>query len=168
MTWHGTVVGLALLLIGMTSPLRVAEHLDRAITQIHMTGPAQHWGSCTAFAVRGDWGITAEHCVTSPNGFRYTVYDLNHVPLQVIAVANPNDDLALLKGEIFTRREPLTPLTTNPAQGQMVYASGFAKGYMPSFFLNMMVAIVALTTCLSGFFYVVKWTDKATSMEDGE
>jgi len=36
------------------------------------------------------------------------------------------------------------------------------------FFLNMMVAIVALTTCLSGFFYVVKWTDKATSMEDGE
>jgi len=35
-------------------------------------------------------------------------------------------------------------------------------------FLDIMVMIVALTTGLSGFFYVVKWTNMATSMEEGE
>ncbi len=35
-------------------------------------------------------------------------------------------------------------------------------------FLDMMVVIVAVTTLLSGTFYVIKWTNKATAMEDKE
>jgi len=141
---------LSLFLVGASkSPIDLATYLAKSVTLIHMRGPNQQWGSCTAFAIREGWGITAEHCVTSPAGFRYTVVDTQRRPLTVIGTAAKADDLALLRGDIFTELPSLTTLTTLPKAGEAVGASGFARGFGPPFFFYTTVA----RTHLNGFLF---------------
>lgn len=142
MTRTIVTICLALLLLGAKSPAHLAEHLAKSITRIHMSGPTHNWGTCTAFVIdqeRG-WGITAGHCVTSPNGFRFTVLDEQKRPLHVIATSSINSDLALLKGEIFTSLPQLIALTIPPAAGIEVGAAGFAYGHTPAFFILSRIA----------------------------
>jgi len=133
----------AFFLLGAKSPVQLAEHLAKSVTQIYMSGPNQKWGSCTAFTVNKNkgWGITAQHCVIQEStGFHFTVVDFRSRPLSLLAVAAPADDLALLQGEVFSSMPTLVALTIPPITGIEVGALGFAGGYGPPFFYFSTVA----------------------------
>lgn len=135
----------ALLLLGAKSPIQLAEHLSRSITQIHMSGPTHKWGSCTAFTVnqKRGWGITAAHCVKQDNtGFLFEVVDHEYRPLTLLATGHPHDDLALLSGEVFSSMPTLVALTIPPVAGTEIGAMGFAGGYRPPFFFFSRIARV--------------------------
>ena len=130
-------------------PADLAETLADRVVRIHMAGPRlpRQWGTCTAFSVNQErgWGVTAEHCVSQPEtGFAYDLVDDKRRPLTVLAHSYPlgyrTDDLALLKGEVFTEIKALTALTIVPAAGVTVYAMGFSMGVQPAFFTDAMVA----------------------------
>jgi hypothetical protein len=150
-------VVLALLLFSVSGHAKslpeLAEFLRERVVRIHMAGPNALWaGTCTAFgidATRG-WGITAEHCVQTRDGFRYQLYDDARRPLTLLVTSTelgphncrflpqmlrcPDDDIALIQGKTFTERPALVAQTVVPAPGVQVAAGGFAVGRFPAFF----------------------------------
>ena len=120
----------------------LAEQMRESITRIRMTGPVVRWGTCAAFSINQErgWGVTAEHCVVSVNGFECRVVDDQTRPLEILARSStifpprPEDDLALLAGDIFRELPALTALTIVPEVGTVVATYGFARGERNPFF----------------------------------
>ena len=126
----------------------LAEQMRESITRIRMTGPVVRWGTCSAFSINQErgWGLTAEHCVVTVNGFEFRVVDDQSRPLEIIARSStispprPEDDLALLEGDIFRELPALTALTIVPEVGTVVATYGFARGERNPFFYVSNVA----------------------------
>ena len=120
----------------------LAEQMRESITRIRMTGPVVRWGTCSAFSINQErgWGLTAEHCVVSVNGFEFRVVDDQTRPLEILARSStifpprPEDDLALLAGDIFRELPALTALPIVPEVGTVVATYGFARGERNPFF----------------------------------
>ena len=120
----------------------LAEQMRESITRIRMTGPVVRWGTCSAFSINQErgWGLTAEHCVVSVNGFEFRVVDDQTRPLEILARSStifpprPEDDLALLAGDSFRELPALTALTIVPEVGTVVATYGFARGERNPFF----------------------------------
>ena len=141
-------LGLLIAPLAAKSPSELATFLSKHIIRIHMTGPILDWGTCTAFGVnkKRGWGITAEHCVVSDQGFDYRVVDDALLPITVLARSStigppqPKDDLALITGEIFFDLDSMVALTIVPTVGSEVATSGFAFGELRPFFLYTRIA----------------------------
>lgn len=144
-------LGLLIAPVGAKTPVQLSTHLQKSIIRIHMTGPIVDWGTCTAFSInkKRGWGITAEHCVISKQGFEYRVVDDALRPLTVVARSSaivpprPADDLALITGDIFFETDELIALTIVPTVGSEVATSGFALGEANPFFFYTRIARTA-------------------------
>lgn len=143
------VLAMFFTLLGTAKDLSgLAEDMRKSITLLRMTGPALRWGTCSAFAINKDrgWGLTAEHCVVTADGFEYRVVDEQSRPVEVIARSSaifppqPEDDLALVRGDIFRELPELTALTIVPDVGDIVAAYGFALGQRIPYFYTSNVA----------------------------
>ena len=84
--------------------------------------------------------------MVSVNGFEFRVVDDRTRPLEIIARSStifpprPEDDLALLEGDIFRELPALTALTIVPDVGTVVATYGFARGERNPFFYVSNVA----------------------------
>lgn len=148
------LIAASLALVLIITPLsaknlrNLAKDMRESIVRIHMTGPILQWGTCSAFTINQErgWGLTAEHCVVTKEGFEYRVVDDNSRSVDIIARSSlifpprPEDDLALLEGDIFREFPDLTAMTVIPEVGTTIAAYGFARGERRPFFFASTVA----------------------------
>ena len=143
------VLAMFFTLLGTAKDLsNLAEDMRQSITRLRMTGPALRWGTCSAFAINKDrgWGLTAEPCVVTVDGFEYRVIDEPSRPISVVARSSaifppqPDDDLALVQGDIFRELPALTAMLVIPDVGDIVAAYGFALGRRTPYFYTSNVA----------------------------
>ncbi len=131
----------------LTTPVKsqgIIDDIQQNLVRIHASGPNNRWKTCTAFVIEKGWGVTAEHCVTTDEGFDLKILDDQRRKITVFARSITSgfngDDIAILTGEIFKETPGLTLSDNIPDLGEDVYAMGFADGTPFPFLVKSSIA----------------------------